>query len=322
MSQSTKRHHYLPRFYLAGFTDTGTKDGQLTVFHLLEHHTFRTRPDNVGVESHFNRVELPGVEPDAIEKALAPVEGRMAAVLREIVATERLPEGEDMAVLLNLVALMHVRNPGSRESIATSEEQLMRVVADLMISTPEIYESTVRGAREAGVDVPGDVSFEQMRDYVRRSELELERATTREVFREIEALDPVIHALADRKWSLLVSAEEEAEFICCDHPVALTWQDRAPHPLYPPGLGLKNTLVVVPLTKKLCLWSLCDGPHGTTVPVTADIVSTANRIVLTCAQRFAYAASEQAPIQWDDGHEMTLPQIMQETRARQEHRHE
>lgn len=315
MSQP-KRHHYLPRFYLAGFTDTGEKDGFLTVFHLIEHRTFRTRPENVGVELHFNRVDLPGVEPDAIEKALTPVEARMAAVLREVASLERLPKGEDLGVLINLIALLFIRNPQARNAFARSEERLMRVVADLVVSTPDTFASVVRQAREAGVEIPEEIGYDEMRTFVRGSELRVERDTTRDVFREIKALDSIIEVLAARKWSLLVSSGE-AEFICCDHPVTLTSARRPPHPVYPFGLAEQGTIVVVPLSKRMALWGELEGPHGLTIPVDAASVAGTNRTVLASAVSFAYASSEAALIQWDDGRMLTLPELMAETRQQQ-----
>ena len=298
MSQA-KRHHYLPQFYLAGFTEDATKRGQITVFHLLEHRVFRTRPENVGVELHFNRVVLPGVEPDAIEKALSTVEGRIAEVLRNTTTSERLPEGEDLGLLLNLIALLFVRNPQARNSFARSEERLLRVMADLAPSAPGAPESVVRQAREDG------------------SELRLERDTTRDVFRELGVLDSVIEVIAARKWSLLV-ASEEAEFICCDHPVALTSSRRLPHPLYPFGLAEPGTIVIMPLSKHMALWGALDGPHGVTTPVDAAMVAGTNRAIIASAVTFAYASNRDALIQWDDGRMLTVPELMAETSASQQ----
>jgi hypothetical protein len=49
-----KRHHYVPRFYLKGFT--GEKD-QLFAVNRPTGKSFRTGPENVAGKNYFNRIE-------------------------------------------------------------------------------------------------------------------------------------------------------------------------------------------------------------------------------------------------------------------------
>ena len=39
-----KRHHFIPQFYLAGFTDSGKKDGSIWVTNIRNHRSWRTTP--------------------------------------------------------------------------------------------------------------------------------------------------------------------------------------------------------------------------------------------------------------------------------------
>lgn len=62
-----RRQHFVPQFYLRGFA--GEKD-QLFVVDRPSKKTFRTAPKNVAAERDFNRVEVEGIAPNAVEKAL------------------------------------------------------------------------------------------------------------------------------------------------------------------------------------------------------------------------------------------------------------
>jgi hypothetical protein len=73
-----RKHHFVPQFYLRGFT--GDND-QLFVVDRPSEKTFRTSPKNVAAERDFNRVDVEGLAPDAIEKALADFEGKVAPAL-------------------------------------------------------------------------------------------------------------------------------------------------------------------------------------------------------------------------------------------------
>ena len=67
-SAIARSHHYVPAFYLAGFTDTGTRDGFLWVSDRETERTWRSKPDEAGCERDFYRIYLEGLRPDAVER--------------------------------------------------------------------------------------------------------------------------------------------------------------------------------------------------------------------------------------------------------------
>ncbi len=100
MPQPAKDHHFVPQGYLAGFTDTGGKEGMLCVFDLTTDRLFRTKPRNVAFEKHFNRIEADGQAPDALEKAFGQFEGKTISVVRAICRDEELPEDEEFSYVI------------------------------------------------------------------------------------------------------------------------------------------------------------------------------------------------------------------------------
>jgi hypothetical protein len=55
-----------------------------------------------------------------------------------------------------------------------------------------------------------------------------------------------------RTWQLWIGDSGAPDLVCSDSPVALSWTTAVAGP-YPPGLGLKNTVVTVPLHKRLAM---------------------------------------------------------------------
>src|SRR5713101_4902026 len=107
-----RRHHFLPQFYLAGFTYSASRDDFLWVLDQSEAKQWRARPAEIAHQRDFYRVDLPGVAPDSIERAFSIFEARAAPIVKRVIDTRHLPSGEDFVVLLNLIAWIAVKIPG------------------------------------------------------------------------------------------------------------------------------------------------------------------------------------------------------------------
>jgi hypothetical protein len=64
----------------------------------------------------------------------------------------------------------------------------------------------------------------------------------------------VLPVFGQRQWALWPVAADATSLICSDAPVSLTWT-REVADLHPPGFGLPNTLVTVPLNARMVLAS-------------------------------------------------------------------
>ena len=74
---ASKRHHYVPRCWLLGFTEDGKPDGRLYVTDLKRRNQFRSSPPNVGYRKFFNRIEG-DPDPDSGEKLYQVIEDATA----------------------------------------------------------------------------------------------------------------------------------------------------------------------------------------------------------------------------------------------------
>jgi hypothetical protein len=96
-----KSHHYVPRFYLRGFT--GEK-GKLFAANRPTRHSFRPPPEGVAAENYFNRIDLEGMDKNELEKVLAEFEGEMGPALERVKEAKSLAEEEDRAHIMNFMA--------------------------------------------------------------------------------------------------------------------------------------------------------------------------------------------------------------------------
>ena len=169
-----RRHHYVPQAYLASFTSNGTKDGKFCVLDIHTGHAFRTSPLKVAVQRDFNRIDMEGHSPDAIECALAPFEGEAVAAIRRVIEIQSFPNDRDWNLILNLLGLIAVRNPKFRSSFNESRKQVLRRLADLLVEDKKTWDNHIKSAREEGEGVYESVSFEDVKRFVKEGQYRIE----------------------------------------------------------------------------------------------------------------------------------------------------
>ena len=114
MAKEARHHHYLPQCYLRGFAVGRGKQCRLTVANIAGKNYFETNPRNVGGVRDFNRVQIAGFKPDAIEGMLANFEGQVATALRNVaVSTCATSLNERRCSSISTISNNWSRNHGS-----------------------------------------------------------------------------------------------------------------------------------------------------------------------------------------------------------------
>src|ERR1700690_1456266 len=90
-----RRHHYVPRCWLAGFTDTGEKDGQLWVTDMVRRKQWQASPKTAGNIRDFYRLSDEQFDPLFAEKSFSKIEDIVAPILRSIDREQRSPNAEE-----------------------------------------------------------------------------------------------------------------------------------------------------------------------------------------------------------------------------------
>lgn len=288
MKPTARKHHYLPQGYLAAFTDTGSKDGQFYVLDPDSGKCFRTSPKNVAAQRDFNRIDVEGHPTDAVEQALSPVEALMIEACRRVIQTQAYPSDEDINLLLNLLALVAVRNPKLRTSFNKAREHTLRIINQMLVSNKTTYEHHMEQAREAGyIDPEIKVPFEEMKRFVEGGEYDIEFHPADNLRVEMETLDTILPVLGQRVWSVFVAPENGPKFICSDHPVTLVWKN--PNLTGPVGYGLQNTEVFFPLGPTVGLYGTYENHQNEVVKLSPANVAKLNRRIADNADKQIYS---------------------------------
>jgi hypothetical protein len=249
-----RRHHYVPQCYLKGFV-RDRSNPRLFVIDGKEHKSFCTAPANVAAERDFHRIEVEGYESDALEKSFASFEGEVSGALSRIIAARSIKDENDRAYLLNLMALLAVKNPAKRENMRRVQETICKQIMDIATSSPEMWASQVRRAKAGGdIEADGDTDYVRMRAFVEADRYKIEVPPRRHLVQEMESFETVLPYFFHRRWVLLKAPRRQTGFITTDHPVCLMWADPARRGrFHGPGFGLRRTQILFPISNDLAV---------------------------------------------------------------------
>ena len=294
MSNIARNHHYVPQFYLRGFSDSELQNGQLHVIDKVDRRHFVTTPRNVGSQRDFNRVNIPGKPIDEVEKTLAEMDTAVARVLRYIKENETLPTGGDLEILIYFVALLYMHNPRIRNNLTNIETTVIKQFTKALFFRPERYKSYRQQEKAAGKDLP---EYETMKQFVESENYDIRYGHGHHLRYELEIIDNVVFPLlAQRKWSLFITEDGASDFICSDHPVALMSVGDPPiNPDHPyniggPGLAQSDTELTVPLNHRMALFAIFKGPSYVR-PVDEKIIANVNVRTIGSAAKQIYCSN-------------------------------
>lgn len=283
----TRRHHFVPRFLLAGFTND---DGVLFVHDLhRRRRPWPVKPEGAAHERDFYRVNVPGEPPSLAEDALSRIESEAAPLIRRVIDEQTLPSGVERETLLWFVALLAVRVPKQRAETSRFATDLMRLKLEAILSSPERYASHIERLRKAGKDVSG-LSREELQEALRDPAITMVMDQTWSVGQMFEAVKTLAPAVVARQWSVLAARPEAPNFICSDHPVSLLPR-RPTLGLRPLGWAMPDTFAFVPLSKRVGLYGLLDVTVPERLPATA-MVAEMNTATLATADKYVYSPGE------------------------------
>jgi|ERR1700731_3505056 len=200
LAMTARKNHYVSQCYLKGFAKPRKKKHQVFVVDAQGRKSFYSPTDGVAAERDFNRVEIVGYAPDAIENDLSKFESELAEALQRIIAARSIADENDRIFLLSLVCLLTVRNPRLREAMRNYQEQGIQQVMNLTLATQERRKSHVRQATKAGYISEGsDTDYEKMKKFVAEGQYRIDVPTTRHVMQELESADKILPYLVERK---------------------------------------------------------------------------------------------------------------------------
>jgi hypothetical protein len=236
-----KRHHFVPEFYLRGFS----LDGRIVTVRLPGTRRFVQLVHSAGAETHYYTLAGHTSEPDVFEKALSEIEGQAAKVFEEIGRGRWPLSVQDRETLAAFITVQAVRGPAQRRNMQRIASQAARLEIG--------YGGRANVARWVKRRTGISISEEQ-------ADLMWDQATSPEgppiripnvlhlnqIIRNSEAL---VKYVAGRPWTLV--RFRRRSLVTCDNPVALiphrdhqSWE----------GVGFMTAWgITYPLTRKIGL---------------------------------------------------------------------
>jgi hypothetical protein len=298
------RAHYVPQFYLAGFTDQRTGSGVLHVADVQNGTVRPGSPKNEAAITDFYRLDSREA-PEAAESALSAIEDATAPIIREIEDTLTLPPDQKrLATLLMFMAVQHNRVPRVRRKIEDFYGEIGHTLLALVTRTPEAFDQTIKGIEAATGTSMARASREDLVAALPNIKFGVDQTTL--VGEALATAEAVLVELARRRWILVTAASGVPDFVTCDNPVVLVPTRAAletREARFRLSLSLDATTVLYPLTARLALCGTREGRAGdrSVVAATFEQVTAVNCAIVLAAERFVYSRRPRVYHKWDSG---------------------
>jgi len=272
-----RKHHYLPQFYLRGFSANGRsifqieKQGGRTYLSSIR--------DTAAIRDYHELDTEEAKDPTVIEKRLAQVEAQLAEALARAIKCG-VTTAETHNLLIQLVALLRVPVPAFKAGIEGYLQSAVRSIGLMMERKGELP--------------PPPKGFE---DVLRMENLSI-------TISNWKLLEFMFRIAADRRlFDILVAmrptilrAPRETFFLTCDQPVVIFHPTASPTDAYGVGFAHADTEVSVPLSSGvLLLLSWGTESAGDRDARASEVVEFNRRtVVMADSLVFAPAASELA----------------------------
>jgi hypothetical protein len=293
MGKEARKHHYVPKMYLSGFA---AAKGQIWTSDASGPKTFLTAPENIAAERDWNQVEYPGVPGDALEKELGKFEGVIAPGISRVRTTASFGEdGKDREDIINLITLLVVRNPRTRDHMQKFYTDIMRTMVAMPFEDPKRWDAVVEQLKAIKQWPEGaPVDFEGHKKFVDENIDKLYAHKNMTLELELEALTSIYPYFNARRWRILKAKDGTGGFVTSDHPVCVH-KPAAPvnyGQLYAPGFGLADRDIVFPISSKVCLIGRVEGKEDV-IEVDLHNVASVNATVMGFALKHIYSADDQ-----------------------------
>lgn len=297
------KHHYIPQFFLANFTDIGNKESKLWVTDQKQCKQWKASTSAVAYQNKLYSLESnpDGMlnEPDAIEKAFSKIESMAATVIKEILETEQIPTGDGFNILINFIALMASRTPKMINHRTKPLLEINEMIMRMSLSSKERWQGLTSQMVKEGKLLPealNDTNYGKMCDFFYSKRYTMDINQNYKIEQLLDSINILIPLLGQRKWSLYVSRDitttmpQLGGFICSDNPVALVSLVPLP-PIYSPGFGMPRTEVTMPLSKNVAIVGRFEGGKKVSIISVKGMASINSRTGMY-ADRFLYHSNK------------------------------
>jgi hypothetical protein len=286
---SARRHHYVPQFYLEGFSDSNT-DGKIWQYDKESLQPLALYASSIAVRPNLYRLtNADGTrDPNSLEQAFCEVEGNFAKLKRRLDENPQLTD-EDLPTFLVFAALMKARVPYHLDIIAEIGETLLKVGLSTLAANEQAFDHYwEQMLKELGPAV-SEVSKEELRQQFITGAYDPQLTQEEAVRMALKTVQTIYASIRDIRWRILTTTQD-APFVTCDNPFFYDDPTADPRYLITRGVGLlnRNVEIILPVSSTLVILGKRSQPEHT-LAVPPLIVNQINLRMIACSQRFVYA---------------------------------
>ena len=245
-----KRQHFLPKFYIEGFTN----NGMVAVFDRELNKIRIQRPVNTCVIGHFYTVEdEAGCKRFELEQLLSEYETKSSQVIKKIATMEAINADErtDLAIFIAFAAC---RTPDIVDSLKNFNYNLIRDKAKRMFVNVNEVKTLMRGRPIAPLSEEElEAKAHELVEYVQSGQYYVKTNHTWAIGMAMKMAFKIAPILAGRDWAVFHREKEKQSFVTTDAPVILTTMVPRENDFWGIGFGNTDALVLFPLTESCIL---------------------------------------------------------------------
>lgn len=290
-----RAHHYVPVFYLKGFTSPLPRDKGFLWVYEKNKPIRKSQPVNEAHERDLYSYEDNEGTDQNLEVGLSKIESMFAPFFQQIDRGYHDFHPEESEGLAVFMALLWIRGPVGRDFVKKLSADTMKFVAKETAKDPDKFKKQYEEflAKEG---TKTKLSADEMRAFILGDDWEVEQKnhgyTLKRMF---EGLPFIISLLRGKPWDVLYT-EDDQYFCTSDCPVVTILPERSGVVSVGAGFGLPGVEVFFPLTKGKCL-VLRDRARRSGGLITGKMVREINKFMMVGARRFIYAAEKNRAMQ-------------------------
>jgi hypothetical protein len=268
-----RKHHYLPQFYLRGFSGNGKQIFQIEKREARGY--LCSIRDAAAIRDYHNLDHDDAEDPYALEKRLSDIEDQLAKALAEVIRSGIVSDISH-ARLVEFVSLMRVRVPAFKQHIEESLRQVVRStgkILELKGKLPPPPKGLVNTFAGDGITI--SISNWKCLEYM------FGLASDKEILRLLASMTPSI-----------LRAPQGKVLLTCDQPVAVFNPEADPANAYGIGLAHPRTQISFPLSSGVLLLLTWDQDAVRERLLLPDEVNEFNRRSAVMAEALLFAPKQ------------------------------
>jgi hypothetical protein len=281
-STEQKAQHYIPKFYLKGFTD---KQGTLWVCERFK--AIRaSKPKKEAHRADYYTVSDEDRRNETAEDILKQIESKAAPIICKLANPQYTLTPENASRVIMFVAFMFARVPSWRENlnnmaVQTAWDMISRSVAD----KEEFYKLCAETEKKRGVSL-GD--FEELRQAALNRRFKIEQSKAHNLGSMCESACSIAKQLAMMDYQAFYAPQGKF-FLTSDSPVWTLQSDGSGEATVGMGFGWENVEVYCPLNKRTC-FRLKRGIKAMGRIIEEGRVDEINRVTMATANQYLYSS--------------------------------